>query len=141
MTWDGEPASVPPGASRNKYDGCLVCGHEQRKRSNKPVYDPNGVGWTACERGCEPPEGFPVDGTCVPLHDGSRAKSIYYDGILEDYQDDDEDQEPAGSDGSGAGDGEDDASGTGEGQSQWGRGRLTRRWTPEPRGRVPPNRR
>lgn len=139
MTWEGEPASVPPGGNPNKYDRCLVCGHEQRKRSNRPVYDPNGVGWTECERGCEPPDGFPVDGTCVPLHDGSREKSVYYDGILDDYQDDD----PDDGDESDEPEGEGDASRAvgSEEQSSWGRGGLTRRWTPEPRGGVPRGRR
>lgn len=140
--WDGKPARVPAGGNLNKYDRCVVCGHEQRKRSNKPVYGPNGVGWTPCERGCEPPYGFPVDATCAPLHEGQRAKSVYYDGILDDYRDEELDQDPDGGDESGAGDGGDDRSrdaGSKE-RSAPGRVELTRRWTPEPRG-LPPARR
>lgn len=144
--WKDGPCRVPPGGNPNKYDECILCGHQQPKRRNVPKIDPNGVGWTPCERGCEPPEGFPVDGTCAPLHAGNREQSIYYDGILDDYQDQDEepdqDDDAGGESGGGSGpEADSPPDDAGEELSSGGGSGLGRRWTPQPRGGAPPRRR
>lgn len=133
----------------NKASECLVCGHVGPRRGRKPVWDENGVGWTECDKGCEPPNGFPVDVTCVPCHPGERAKSIHSQELVATFFSDEDDTD-ADDDDHGKYDNRDEDRGESledsqpasqDGPASTGRGSLTRRWTPELRGGIPYERR
>lgn len=135
--------------NRNKASECIVCGHVGPRRGRKPVWDENGVGWTECDKGCEPPDGFPVDVTCVPCHPGERTKSIHSQELVATFFSDEDDTDADG-DEHGTHNVQDadldespkDSQPTGhEGPALTSRRILTRRWTPEPRGGTPYERR
>lgn len=129
--------------NRKKASECIVCGHVGPRRGRKPVWDENGVGWTECDKGCEPPNGFPLDVTCVPCHPGERAKSIYTEELVATFcsdEDDTDDDDHGKSDNRDEDRGESSEDSQPDGQEEQlstGRDSFTLRWTPEPRERRP----
>lgn len=55
----------------------------QTRRGCQPLTDGAKAPWFEDHRGCDPPMGLPVKGSCLPLHDEEGHRGVYDKSELE----------------------------------------------------------